>query len=329
MRSTRSPVSTSLWYVSMIGRPAPTVASYLTLRAAVADGAEQRRRSAPTSRPAASCWRARRRSRGRARSRSRSPVSSLVTSTTTGRDTAWPAMNVSASARGRRRAAERREQRAGVLLARQVEQPAAREAARLEDVAGAIEQADDAHRRLCRSARRSDRRARGRRGRSRAARRRCAASAAAPSAADLRELKRRVDAARRLGGIVAVDDERDVALGRSLRDRDDVDAAAASAENTRAAMPGVPAMPSPTTATHRHARPRRDAVDEAAGELVAERLPEARDRAVGLGLRQREADRALGRGLEDRRDREPLGVDRRRTCARRCRARRPCPCRRR
>ncbi len=28
--NTRSPVSTSLWYVSMIGRPAPTVASYFT-----------------------------------------------------------------------------------------------------------------------------------------------------------------------------------------------------------------------------------------------------------------------------------------------------------
>ena len=78
------------------------------------------RRSCSTSRRAASCWRARRRSRARRAARSRSPVSSLVTSTRTGRDTAWPAMSVSASAADAGSSAERGEQRAGVLLARQL-----------------------------------------------------------------------------------------------------------------------------------------------------------------------------------------------------------------
>ena len=41
-----------------------------------------------------------------------------------------------------------------------------------------------------------------------------------------------------------------------MRDRDDVDARCASDENTRAATPGVPTMPSPTTATT--AMPGRD-----------------------------------------------------------------------
>ena len=86
--------------------------------------------------------------------------------------------------------------------------------------------------------------------------------------------------------------------------------AAASAEKTRAAMPGAPAMPSPTTATT--AMPRRAVMlsIRPLGELVAERRPQAGDGAIGLAFRQREADRALGRRLEDRGDRELLGVDR-------------------
>ena len=42
-------------------------------------------------------------------------------------------------------AAERGEQRAGILVARQAEQARPRKSARVEDVAGPIEQSDDAH----------------------------------------------------------------------------------------------------------------------------------------------------------------------------------------
>ena len=103
-------------------------------------------------------------------------------------------------------APQRREQRAGVLLAREPEQAPSRQAARLEDVSGSIQQADDADVRV--SVRRGD-----------LIRERAAHAAEAEQhdvrprlgdrlpSADLRELKRGMDLLRRLA-----DHERDVAL---------------------------------------------------------------------------------------------------------------------
>ncbi len=57
-----------------------------------------------------------------------------------------------------------------------------------------------------------------------------------------------------------------------------------SAEKTRAAMPGAPAMPSPTTATTAMPGPRGHVVDEARVQFVAERRAQARDGPLGLAL---------------------------------------------
>ena len=143
--------------------------------------------------------------------------------------------------------AERGEQGSRILLFRQREQPAPGDAAGVEHIAGSIEEAHDtdggaairgpnligkraAHppepkqhdigpRRPLRSA-----------------------------AANLRELEGAVHAARRLGGVRRGDRERNVPLGRSLRDGDDIDAAGGERGEDPCRHAGAPAMPSPTTA---------------------------------------------------------------------------------
>ena len=89
------------------------------------------------------------------------------------------------------------------------------------------------------------------------------------------ELERLVDRALRRGRVVGRDDERDVQLRRALGDGDDVDAAPASAENTRAAMPGCRPCRGPTTATVAMPGLHLDAVDLAARDLVGERARQA------------------------------------------------------
>ena len=59
-----------------------------------------------------------------------------------------------------------------------------------------------------------------------------------------------------------------------------------SAVKTRAEMPRVPAMPSPTTATT-ESEVRADTVDQPLIDLVTERVAHARDRAPGLALPER------------------------------------------
>ena len=204
-------------------------------------------RSSPTGPRGASCWRAPRRSRASIASCRRWPVSSAVTSTTAGRDTAWLAMWVSASsAVARVHACEATSFPASLARAsfasRGRDRPLRRRCTRIDRAR------HDADRRM--GVGRDDliRRARGRRGRSRAGRRRCRLPAR-HAAADLRKLERRVDAARRFRRI-----------GRSTTTEmfrsDDACAMAttlmppvSSAVKTRAEMPRVPAMPSPTTAT--------------------------------------------------------------------------------
>ena len=69
-------------------------------------------------------------------------------------------------------------------------------------------------------------------------------------------------------------------------------------------------MPMPTTATRRQPRPRLDAVDLAARDLVAELLGQPIARAPGRPFGDGEADRLLGRRLRDERDADPLLVQR-------------------
>ena len=83
---------------------------------------------------------------------------------------------------------------------------------------------------------------------------------------------------------------------------------AARAEKTRAAMPGVPAIPRPTTAIT--ATPRRELTPSTRPARISSR--KARSSAAtaraASALGQSEADRALRRRLEDGRDRQPLRV---------------------
>ena len=99
---------------------------------------------------------------------------------------------------------------------------------------------------------------------------------------------------------------------------------AASAEKTPAAMPGVPCMPRPTTAIvampgsppRRRSRARAISPRNSRSRLLA--------RLGGERLGDAEADRVLRRGLGDQRDGDPRWRAARRRCARRCRARRAC-----
>ena len=109
-----------------------------------------------------------------------------------------------------------------------------------------------------------------------------------PAAADLRQLKRGVDPARGFRP-----HPRPTTTNEMLRSDDPCAMAttlmppASSAVNTRAEMPGVPAMPSPTTATTDICVRARDAVDPAVRDLLAQALLQARHRAVGLVCRAR------------------------------------------
>ena len=124
----------------------------------------------------------------------------------TGRDTAWLAMNVSASAAPARLTTERGQQGAAILLVREIDQAPARQTARLEYVARPIQKADNAYAAL--PVRQRDligERAPdapepkqhdigGRR-------------ALRPAASDLRQLERRMDAAGGFGGVLGINGE--------------------------------------------------------------------------------------------------------------------------
>ena len=179
--------------------------------------------------------------------------------------------------------------------------------ARVEDVAGAVEGGHDADAPVARAGRHR-RRGRGPPARSRGAPRRCGARAAG---------RRRSSRAGTRRGRAApppppaassttkemLSSEEPWAMAMTLTRPE------ARAEKTRAATPGVPAIPRPTTAIT--ATPRRELTPSTrpAADLVAEGALEGGDGAVGLRPGQGEADRALRGGLEDRRDRDPCRVD--------------------
>ena len=83
-------------------------------------------------------------------------------------------------------------------------------------------------------------------------------------------------------------------------------AAAPSALNTLADTPGVPAMPSPTTARIARSCEVFDALDLAFGQLARERGAHHALGALGLLARNRAADRMLRAALRDQDDRDAL-----------------------
>ena len=195
----------------------------------------------------------------------------------------------------------------------------------IEDVARPVEEADDADARRRRRGLRAGRRGPARPGRSREGRR--------PGGALRRPCRRRSSRAgtRRGSRRVASAEPAAVTAKEMLRSEEPwaiaitLTPAAASDEKTRAAMPGVPAIPSPTTAITES--PGRDGhvVDEARGQLLPKGLLERGHGPRRLGLGEREADGALRGGLEDRRDRQALGVDRAEGARGDARARPPSP----
>ena len=204
-------------------------------------------------------------------------------------------------------AAERREQRAGVLVACQPEQARAGQASRIEHVAGSIEQADDADvagggggdlvRQRAADAAESQQHHVG------------VSLGDGTATANLRELEGGVYSSRRLWRLRARDDKRNVPFRGSLRDGDHVDATAfkGGEHPSRDAW-----RTGHTLADHRddrHVRAGGDTVDQALLEFVLERVPQPPHRAVRLRFRDRESNRALGRGLEDGRDRKAFGID--------------------
>ena len=223
MRSTRSPVSASFLWVSITGRPAPTVASKRIVRPASA---------AVVSRCSYDCPRSGQRPLvgqhdvEAAAERGQQHRAGLVAGHV---HQHRPRHGVARHegqrvGGGGRRAADGGQHAAGVLGLGQLSQSRQRQPAGVEHVAGAIEQADDAHRvalgrlghqlgkRPADAAEAEQHDVGGRPGRR-------------PAAADLRELERGVHLAGGLGGVFGGDDERDVALRRALGDGDDVDAA--------------------------------------------------------------------------------------------------------
>ena len=180
-------------------------------------------------------------------------------------------------------AAERRQELARVLLTRELEQARARNAARLEEVARSIEQAHDANLRAAIRRRdligqRAAHAAEAEQHHVRAPRRN------RPSAANLRQLKRRVHAARGLGRVAFGDDERDVALRRALGDRHDADAGRVERREHARGNAGRADHAFADDRNHGHAGTRRHVVDEAAREFVGKRRANGRDRARGFGL---------------------------------------------
>ena len=201
-------------------------------------------------------------------------------------------MNLSGVGCGRRGAAQRGEQGTAILFSRQLHQPSIRQSLRVEEEAGPVEQSDDTdgwsavrggdligERATDTAEPEKDDVGKGR--------------GEGPPAANLRELEHRMNAADGFRNVRLANDERDVALGRSLGDGDDVHAGGRERReracgNTRGAHH--------TVAHHGndgHARPRRHVVDQAARKLAVERMPDRPHRAIGLGLREREPDRAF------------------------------------
>ena len=189
-------------------------------------------------------------------------------------------MSVSASAAARRLSAKRRAaalprpSRASASSSRRREMPRG-----VEHIAGAVEQPDDANRGAGRSARRSDPRARGRPARIRAAPRRCAAPPASgrrrSSTAGTRRGRSEPHPPhpRRSTANEMLRSDDPCAIATTLMPR------AASAVNTRAAMPGRPGHAVADDGDDRHARPRAVTLSMSpARELVAERMAQRCDR---------------------------------------------------
>ena len=110
-------------------------------------------------------------------------------------------------------------------------------------------------------------------------------AAGGAAAADLRQLERGVDAARRLGGLLRCHGERDVPLGRALRDRDDVDAARRERREHARRDAWRAGHAVADDGNDGHARPRGHVVDQAARQFVAERRAQAGDGALGFAPR--------------------------------------------
>ena len=138
-----------------------------------------------------------------------------------------------------------------------------------------------------------------------------------------RQIEARVHGADRARHVLGVDDGRDVALGRALRDRAHVDAGDAQAcRKTGPRCPGRPAMSSPTTATMAQALRDADALHLPFAELDGERALDDRTHLLRGCLRARRS-RSSARSCLAR----SASPTRRRRAARRT-ADRPCPERR-
>ena len=123
-----------------------------------------------------------------------------------------------------------------------------------------------------------------------------------------------------------VDDARDVALRRALRDRADVDVAAGRASRT----PSRPRRAGPSSPRRRRRGSPGRRLTSTVHQLLVELEPELllgspRPPRAASALRTREADRVLGRGLRDQDDVDAPRRQRAEHAARRRRARRPCP----
>ena len=129
-------------------------------------------------------------------------------------------------------------------------------------------------------------------------------------AADLRQLEGGVDHA--LGGarVLSVHHEREVELGRSLRDGDDVDPGVRQGGEDPRGDPRRAGHPYPHDHERRRARAELDPVDLLTGDLVPEGLEQARPCPLRVLLGDAETDRVLRRGLADERDGDPLVVHR-------------------
>ena len=152
-----------------------------------------------------------------------------------------------------------------------------------------------------------------------------AADGAGPDHADRDRVRREIEArsapsAAPASLACAVDDDRDVALGCALRDRADVDAGAPSALNTLPAMPGVPAMPSPTTA--RMPQPRSTStfwICPPASSRVESARARTRSARSACACGNREADRMLRAPLRNQDDRDAILAQRAEQALRRAR----------
>ena len=102
-----------------------------------------------------------------------------------------------------------------------------------------------------------------------------------------------------LAPLAVVDDERDVALGRALRDGDDVHRRIGNRAEDARRDAGHVGHPRADHRDRRQSRLNRDVLDLVPRQLLAKILAQVRRDLVGPTAGDREADRLLGRSLRD------------------------------